>query len=257
MNTLKDYYKELSTSQPNPSLNIEYMPSKAKQLSLRRCITITAVIVMSLSLATVTYAAVRHFVDRAAVGVSDTFVAVPNESQVELYPEDFSYLPVADGVACNEHEGMTCSEHVGIFCAGSYEEAAALLGREFRLPDIDGYVVNLYEMQHKTYLEKDHSFYSVTVVMHHIESSPMDSNHLLIIRVTRDDTSFVPDNPFDIQVTGPIEELYINGVKVYAITDNGQMIRYIWEYDGITYEIFARDGISHTEYLRIIESMTQ
>jgi hypothetical protein len=373
MDMLKDYYKEQSASQPNPSLRIEHFPAKAKQLYLHRGIAVAIVIALSLGLATTAYAAVRNLVERVQVGVSDTYVVVHDESHTGHFPAGFQLPPAfenmhveglvpgegldisddvlalmnnafigsffyedgsvvesaglwlppharwyssdgntyhlyniiafqnkslydSDGnelgwiswnpfsnsfdvgiavndfltaneryeLVCDRHEGMTCNqpEHAGLFCAGSYEEAAALLERDFRLPDIPGYVVNLFEMQSQAGLspqtgEYHGTFYAVVVVMHHIENDPNDSDRLIVFRAIRDDTAFIPNHAAEVRVAGSIEELFFNGIAVYAIafSADGIVNKYIWEHEGLTYEIFARSGISHTEYLRIIASM--
>jgi hypothetical protein len=215
-------------------LHGETLSNQHRRLPLRKVVAFAAVLVLMLGLAMTGYAIVSRFADRADAGLiyefttSDEYIfAKPNE--VGAGSSDERY---------DTHKNL------------SYESAAAMLGRDFKIPNVLGLSVSNIE-----YLDGqtiDHKFVSIDM---------KNENGWIVFSVEKsrgDDTL-----PITVGIPGMIEEIEIKGVTVYRVSrDADENISYrfgsyIWQYNGLSYSLFWIDkgGFSDQDYELMIASV--
>jgi len=142
-------------------------------------------------------------------------------------------------------------DYTGPFFAGNYEEAAAMLGADFAVPDIAGY-------SEKTYQFSDMMDGDIHIQRFHVTFTN-DSGQMIhyFVEQTRDDGA----SPNQWPLSGTIEERKIGGLTVYYQFNPNEKIyfwgRYVWQKDGIVYCLFCRDefNLSDDEYVAVVENL--
>jgi len=128
----------------------------------------------------------------------------------------------------------------------TYAEAAALLGREFGVPDIPGFSVRLYHFCDDT---EDSGRVSISAVFINKSSQTIDYT-VEIIR---------PGGvQYEWRLTGTIEEIEINGVIVTIQRDsNMNRCRYFWQAGDVSYCMIIPPlyDFPDDECLQVIASM--
>jgi hypothetical protein len=214
---------------------------------VQKFVVAAAVVVLSLGFSGVVFAFARQFVDRADVISAPTFVVVEDESQAGWAHDATSpAFPFEAG----EMPDPGADPHKYLLTVNTYEEAVALFGRDFEIPEIPGFYANMFDFGPADWTG---SRSSVAVVMQ------SENNHIFLYAVFRDDPMFDWAES-EIRFVGTIEEMLINNVKVYQITEQeefGQRLTFLWEHNGLTYRIFSRpyNNITEAEYLEIIAGM--
>jgi hypothetical protein len=130
--------------------------------------------------------------------------------------------------------------------ADSYEEAAALMGCDFILPDITGFSAKTFQFMFDSERQRN--------AIYVIYTNETDQ----IIHYYAENTRQGNETPPEWRVTGMIEEVVINGFTVYKQMDaDGEWGRNIWQNGELSYCLFYARlfNIPYGEYDSIIENM--
>jgi len=142
----------------------------------------------------------------------------------------------------------------------TYEEAEALFGNEFMIPDIPGfYLLDFYLDGPVTFPDDEEDYSSFTNLIDSRSiyvSYENDSAQSIFYFAER--LRDVGIHKYEWRVTGTIQEFQIGKVTVYMQRDSdGEWGRYLWKNKDIVYCLFYSDrfNLSDDEYIMIIKNL--
>jgi hypothetical protein len=149
----------------------------------------------------------------------------------------------------------------------TYEEAVALLGRDFRLPAVYTEELDPPEFQLTSFLDdaetEGSAPYEVKWVSARYSGFNVPNMFFTIENIRKDHDVTSPTSPWYVP-DGVIEESEIAGIKVYKIYSNADyyndFIIYSWEHDGLSYifnSISAGASFTDEQCENIIRSMIE